>query len=159
MIQREAPFIGSIALLRQTADDATEQWLASWDDVDDCFSFPFAERGDQPSYRTPLLSAVGERFALDPSRDFLISGLSRAHFQAPIDWRGWQSPQWVVVQFFSVDLYGRDALPKIERQSQLRWVTPREVATQRTQDGSPLSQIQCELIQRDHLIPVKDEVD
>ena len=148
------PFIGSIALLRRIAGE-DEEWLAIWDEELGCYRFPQAERGAGESYRSCLESAVAEAFGLDQRRDFLIAGLSRAHFQAPVEWPDSPAPQWVLMQFFPVELYGRHAVEVIGERRSVRWLTMQDVHRGWTDDGAAVSPRQCELIRRADIIPVR----
>jgi len=148
------PFVGSMALLRRIIDEA-EEWLAVWDDDSERYLFPQAERGDGETYRSCLEAAVATTFGLDQRRDFIISGLSRAHYQAPVDWGDDFPPQWVIVQFFPVELYGRRGAELIAGNDSLRWLALDEVYRGETRDGARIAYQQCELIRRADLIPPK----
>ena len=145
------PFVGSIALLRRIVDKA-EEWLAAWDDESQRYVFPQAERGPGQTYRSCLEAAVATTFGLDQCRDFIISGLSRAHYQAPVDWGDDLPPQWVIVQFFPVELYGRRSAELVAGNDSVRWLALEEVFRGQTRDGARIAFQQCELIRRADLI-------
>jgi hypothetical protein len=145
------PFIGSIALVRRMAGDE-EEWLALWDDVVAAYRLVQAERGEGESYRDCLAAAIEAELGLE-HRDYIISGLSRAHYQAPVEWPGAQFPQWVLVQFFMVELYGARSREKLAAAPGLRWLSMREVAQGRTSEGDPVWDRQRILFERAGIIP------
>lgn len=150
--QVDRPFVGSIALVRRfVADD--EQWLMVWDERAGAFRLPIARRGEGESYRECLHAALEETLGLDRTRDYVISGLSRAHFQAPIEWPDEPQPHWVIVQFFAVDLYGRESEAIIEQLPGARWLTMSEIARGVTSTADPICQRQRILIERTDLLP------
>jgi hypothetical protein len=152
--QVDRPFVGSIALVRRfVADD--EQWLAVWDERAGAFRLPIARRGDVESYRECLHATLEEALNLNRSRDYVISGLSRAHFQAPIEWPDEPLPQWVIVQFFAIDLYGRESEAIVEQLPGARWLTMSEVARGVTSTGHPICPRQRILIDRTDLLPAE----
>lgn len=150
--QTDTPFVGSMALLRKiVAGD--EQWLAVWDEQAGTFRLPMARREEGESYRTCLHTVLQGLLGLDRRRDYVISGLSRGHFQAPIEWPADPPPQWVIVEFFAVDLYGGRSQENIERLSGTCWLTMSEVARGVTGTGDPICQRQRTLIERADLLP------
>lgn len=150
--QVDRPFVGSIALVRRLVADE-EEWLAVWDDQAGAFRLPMARRHEGESYRECLHPALQEILGLDRTRDYVISGLSRAHFQSPIEWSGEPQPQWVIVQFFAVDLYGGQSEALIEQLPGARWLTMSEIARGVTSTADPICQRQRILIERTDLLP------
>lgn len=150
--QTDTPFVGSIALVRRiVAGD--EQWLAVWDEQAGAFRLPMARRDEEKSYRTCLHTALEALLRLDRRRDYVIAGLSRAHFQAPIEWPGERQPQWVIVEFFAVDLYGGRSQERIERLPAACWLTMSELSRGVTGSGDPICERQRTLIDRADLLP------
>jgi hypothetical protein len=149
--QIDRPFVGSIALVRCIVGD-DEQWLAVWDDEAGAFRLPMARR-DQETYRTCLHAPLEGLLGLNHTRDYLIAGLSRSHFQAPVEWSPDTPPQWVIVEFFAVDLYGPDSQSIIDRLPGARWLTMSEIARGVTGTGDPICDRQRTLIERTDLLP------
>lgn len=145
------PFIGSIALVRRLAGDQ-EEWLALWDAKRAAYRLAQAERAAGETYRSCLDAAIEDAFGLQ-NRDYIVSGLSRAHYQAPVEWPGEASPQWVLVQFFMVELYGASGREQIARAPGLRWLSMQEIARGRTAEGDPVDERQRLLFERAGIIP------
>lgn len=150
--QTDRPFVGSIALLRRMVADA-EQWLAVWDRESRMFRLPMARRSTADSYRSCLHPVLENLLGLDSRRDFLVAGLSRGHFQAPIEWVEGAPPQWVIVQFFCVDLYGSRSQDHIARLPDACWLTMSELARGTTGSGDPICNRQRTLFERADLLP------
>lgn len=148
------PFIGSIGFLRRLVGE-DEEWLGTWSNIADAFEFPQARRGPDETFRSCLPSAIESTFGLDRRSDFVVSGLSRAHIQAPIQWSDTDLPQWVIVEFFVADLFGEQSRKLVDQRVGARWVTLREVARGRTADGDLISSKQRELILRADLLPAR----
>ncbi|MEZ6065670.1 MAG: hypothetical protein R3B90_08165 [Planctomycetaceae bacterium] len=147
-------FVGSIGLLRRMVDEE-EEWLAEWDEFTSVYRFPLARRIEGTSYRSCLEPAVAESFGLDSRRDFIVSGLPKAHYQAPVEWAVDAPPQWVLVEFFPVELYGRSAVDKLARARTLRWLSGAELVAGSTADGAALDPYQCELIRRADVVAAR----
>lgn len=150
MLRTDAPFVGSFAMLRRQTGDV-EQWLTIWDPVRNVFRLIEATRGSD-SFRTCLHEAIEDELELDRN-DYLISGYSAAHHQAPIEWPDAAVPQWVVVEFFPVDLYGSQSAAKVERMEHTRWFSLSEIARGRTAEGDVFCQLQRQLIHRAQILP------
>jgi len=150
--QPAKPFVGSIALVRRLAGDA-EEWLALWDEEADQYRLPQAQRSEGESFRTCLIETLETCLQLDRKSDFIIAGLSRAHFQAPIEWPDEEYPQWVIVEFFAVDLYGKQSRQQVEQLPGVRWLSLREVARGVTCDADLICPRQRTLIERADILP------
>lgn len=150
--QTHSPFVGSMALVRRNVA-GDERWLAVWDQQAGVLRLPLARRGESDTYRTCLHQVLEDLLGLDRSRDYLISGLSRGHFQAPIEWPGELQPQWVIVEFFAVDLYGSQSRDRLERLPHTCWLTMSEIARGATDAGDPICERQRTLIERADLLP------
>lgn len=150
--QSTSPFVGSIALVRRIVDE-TEEWLALWNEEAEVYRLPQAPRTEGETFRTCLIEALETCLQLDRKSDFLIAGLSRAHFQAPIEWPDEEYPQWVIVEFFAVDLYGKQSWRRVEQLPGGRWLSLREISRGVTCDADPICPRQRTLIERADILP------
>lgn len=137
-------------MFRRYVDEA-EQWLTVWDADRNAYRLIEALR-ESESFRTCLHDAIEDELDLDRN-DYLISGYSAAHHQAPIEWPGESVAQWVVVEFFPVDPYGRKAEGKVEQVEYSRWFTLSEIARGRTAEGDAFCGMQRLLIHRAQILP------
>lgn len=151
------PFVGSLAFFRRYTDDV-EEWLTFWDDDRQHYRLIQSNRGEGESYRSCLHDEIESVTGLSRQRDYIISGLSVAHHQTPIVWPDTLESQWVIVQFFPVQLYGENARRAVDRLAGARWMTLREIFAGRTSDGEPFDPHQHHLIERADIIPahIKD---
>ncbi len=145
-------FVGSIALVRRLVGES-EEWLGIWDETSGTFRLPHANRGEHETFRSCLHAVIEEELELNRKNDYIISGLSRKHFQAPIEWPGETVPQWVIVEFFTVDLYGRTSRAAVDRLPNVRWISLREMARGWTSDGYRICDHHQTLIRRADLLP------
>ena len=148
----DEPFVGSIALVSRFLEKQ-EQWLTVWDDGNGVYRLIDARRKSAESFRSCLHAEIETELGLSRKRDFLISGLSRAHHQAPIEWPDLEAPQWYVVQFFQVVLYGKQSRAAVERLANVRWQSLNEISAGRTVDGRPFCPKQRTLIERADILP------
>ena len=146
-----ASFVGSIAIVTR-GHNRDAQWLAVWDDVRAAYRFIEARRVGVHSYRTCLIDPIEDELDLVTS-DYLLSDYSLVHHQSPIEWPGESLPAWVVVQFFPVHLYGRNAEAKIDALNSVRWWSMEEIATGRSKGGEPFCERQHLLILRSDILP------
>jgi hypothetical protein len=146
------PFVGSLAFFRRVVDDV-EEWLTFWDDDRQHYRLIQSARGEGETYRSCLHNEIESVTGLSRDRDFIISGLSVAHHQSPIAWPDGSEPQWVIVQFFPVQLYGENARRTVDRLGSARWMTLSEIFAGRTTDGEPFDPRQHHLIERADIIP------
>ena len=108
-------FVGSIAFFRRYTEDV-EEWLTFWDEDRRCYRLIQAIRTTGTTYRTCLHDEIESMTGMSRERDYIISGMSVAHHQAPIVWPGEPVPQWTIVQFFPVQLYGENARRIVEQE-------------------------------------------
>lgn len=146
------PFIGSIGYFRRFVDE-TEHWLCFWDDGLQEYHLLQARRLEGESFLTCLHQEIEGKTGLDRINDYIISGLSVAHHQAPIEWSDGEPPQWVIVQFFPIQLYGSRARYRVDSLVNARWFTLAEIAQGQSIDGKPLHRYQRALIERADLLP------
>jgi hypothetical protein len=146
------PFIGSIGFFR-TFVDGTEHWLCFSDDDRQQYHLLQARRQEGESFMSCLHQEIERMTGLDRSNDYIISGLSVAHHQAPIEWSDGEPPQWVIVQFFPIQLYGSRARSRVEHLENTRWFTLTEIAQGQTTDRKPFNRYQRALIERADLLP------
>ncbi len=146
------PFIGSIALARRFVDEV-EEWLAIWNEERRVFEFPQSSWGEDETFRSCLDEELEATLDLNRKSDYLISGLPRDHYQAPIEWPGHSQPQWVIVEFFAVDLYGKKAAGVIDGMSHVRWLTASELQEGCTSDGDPIRERQHHIMKAAHVLP------
>ncbi|MCA9027754.1 MAG: hypothetical protein KDA86_21270 [Planctomycetaceae bacterium] len=151
--QPTPPFIGSIALVRRFVNDA-EQWLGVENTDGGVFELPQAARGKAETFRSCLDEALETTLGLRRQADYLISGLARAHYQAPVEWPGEIHPQWVIVEFFAVDLYGKKAAGIIDALSKVRWLSALELEKGSTTDRVPICTRQLQLMNAAHVLPI-----
>lgn len=76
-----------------------------------------------------------------------------AHHQAPIEWPGEEIPQWVIVQFFPIQLYGNAAREKVEQLTNTQWLPLKDIAHGDSREGKLFDERQRILIERADLIP------
>lgn len=145
-------FIGSLGIVRRFVDE-TEQWLMIRDEVEPFYRLIQSHRGEEETFRDCLHKDLAAELGLNPKKDYIISGLSVAHHQAPIEWPGEETPQWVIVQFFPVHLYGQTARDTISQLSHAQWFTLKEIAKGISNEGHRFDPKQLELINRADLIP------
>ncbi|MDB4638239.1 NUDIX domain-containing protein [bacterium] len=108
---------------------------------------------EEETFRDCLHKSLEAELGLNPTKDYIISGLSLAHHQAPVEWPGEETPQWVIVQFFPIQLYGQAARDKVSRLPNVQWLTLSEIAKGCSADGKPFDMKQRLLIERADLIP------
>lgn len=147
------PWIGSIALVRRFVDEA-EQWLSVKHVQRRVFELPQAARGTADTFRSCLDEALETTLGLTRQSDYLISGVARAHYQAPIDWPDQSLPQWVIVEFFAVDLYGKRAERIIDDLSDARWLSVSELQNGMTTDRVAICSRQVHLLKAAHVLPL-----
>jgi len=147
-----APFVGSIAFFRRYVDDV-EEWLTFWDEDRRHYRLIQAARTEGESYRSCLHSEIEAMTGLSRQRDYLISGMSVAHHQAPIVWPDTLDSQWVIVQFFPVQLYGENARQIVDALPGTRWMTLSEIFAGQAADGQPFDPRQHHLIERADILP------
>ena len=147
-----APFVGSIAFFRRYTDDV-EEWLTFWDEERQHYRLIQAVRSEGESFRTCLHAEIESITGLSRERDYIISGMSAAHHQAPIVWPETLESQWVIVQFFPVQVYGENAWSIVGRLAGARWMTLSEIHAGQTADGKPFDPRQHHLIERADIIP------
>jgi hypothetical protein len=152
MYSDHGSFVGSIAMIRRYVEEQ-EQWLCIWDPSRTAFRLIEARRGENENFRSCLDDAIETDTPLSRKSDYLISGLSRAHHQAPIEWSGNDVPHWVVVQFFIVDLYGKKSEGRIQSAQNTRWWTHAEIARGFSSDGNRFCERQKVLIARADILP------
>lgn len=152
MAPTDASFVGSLAMVRRYEDDE-QRWLTVWDEDRTAFRLIEARRVKPESFRSCLDDELEDCLELSRKTDYLISGFSHAHHQAPIEWPGCRQPQWVVVEFFPVDLYGKRAASIIESISDARWLTLREISLGVCSDGETFCEWQRTLIHRAEILP------
>jgi len=150
--QKNPAFVGSLGIVRRFVDEE-EQWLTIWDAKDSAYRLVQSTREESETFRDCLHKQLAFDLGLNPKKDYVISGLSMAHHQAPIEWPDECVPQWVIVQFFPVQLYGQAARNKVEQRSDVCWFTLPEIAEGRNSDGKPFHPKQLLLIERADLIP------
>lgn len=146
-------FVGSLGMIRRFDDDEDESWLTIRDDVRGAYRLIEARREPPHSFRSCLHEAIVADLRLEKKRDYLISSFSVAHHQAPIEWPGSDQPQWVVVEFFPIDLYGSRAEEKVSQLSDVRWWTLGEIARGVSDDGHEFCERQRTLIRRADILP------
>ncbi|MBD3673858.1 MAG: hypothetical protein HUJ26_10070 [Planctomycetaceae bacterium] len=145
-------FVGSIGIVRRFINEV-EQWLMIRDDELQVYRMIQSQREEGETYRECLHKNLIAELGLNPKKDYIISGLSMAHHQAPIEWPGEETPQWVIVQFFPVHLYGQKARDLIDQHPRIRWFTLTEIAQASPQEGYQFDSRQLELIERADIIP------
>ena len=149
---KNAAFIGSIGIIRRFVDE-NEQWLMIRDDFENTYRLIQADREENETFRDCLHKNLETELGLNPKKDYIISGLSMAHHQAPIEWPGEERPQWVIVQFFPIQLYGQSARDKITQHSTAEWISLADIAIDKSPNGYQFDLKQRELINRADLIP------
>lgn len=147
-----APFVGSIAFFRRYTEDV-EEWLTFWDEERQHYRLIQSVRAEGETFRTCLHTEIESVTDLSRERDYIISGLSVAHHQAPIVWPDTLESQWVIVQFFPVLLYGQSSRRSVEQNPRVRWMTLREIHAGQTSDGKLFDPRQHYLIERSDIIP------
>lgn len=145
------PFVGSIAIVRR-GHERDAQWLTVWDDGTSSYRFVEARRGADQSFRTCLIEPIEDELDFN-SRDYLLSQYSLAHHQAPIEWPGELVPAWVVIEFFPVHLYGKQAVRKIDELEHVRWWSMHELFKGSATSGEPLCVRQHLLMLRADILP------
>ncbi len=122
-------FIGSIALIRDS-DNEQSRWLVRLAANGNTAAFVQAERLQQESYRDALKREIAWELELDARKDFIVSSVPRIHLQSPLadigDAETNRPPDltacnslpetgvdWVIAQFFVVDLFGRAGREKV----------------------------------------------
>lgn len=128
----------SIALLRHP-EQLEELWLAHWDARGQCYDFVTAQRLEKDSFRECLDREIAWQLELRRGKDYLISSMARLHLDLELELPDDQSEDGSdlrpAVEFYIVDLYGRAGRATIEANSNLRWLSGREVLAGTTADG------------------------
>lgn len=148
----DQPFVGSFALFRRLRG-SEEEWLLVDDGQSGMLRLIESERKAPDTFRSCLFSAIESELGLSRKSDFIISGLSRAHHQAPVEWPDTQRVKWVVVQFFPVDAYGPAPEQQLAERPNLQWISMAEVAAGRSHSGMPICPRQRLLIERADILP------
>jgi hypothetical protein len=131
-------FVGAIALVRRDREDGGDEWLALWNAARDCYQFVEAHRVEDETYRQSLLREIAWTTGLRTGKDFLVSGAPRAHLQFAETESCSAEPVWYIVEFFLVELMGRNHRSLLDENSDLTWVTAGELRAGRAGDGRPL---------------------
>jgi len=150
--EQNPAFIGSLGIVRRYVDE-TEEWLTIWDEIEEVCKLIQADRTEEETFRDCLHKNLEAELSLNAKKDYIISGLSMAHHQAPIEWPGEETPQWVIVQFFPIQIYGQAARDKVDRLPNVQWLTLSEIAKGCSTEGKPFDEKQRLLIERADLIP------
>lgn len=161
-------FIGSIALIRD-ADNEQSRWLVRLGTNENHAAFVQAERLEQESYRDALKREIAWELELDARKDFIISSVPRIHFQSPLadigDAEKNRPPDltacnslpekgvdWVIAQFFVVDLFGRVSREKVAANSRNQWWTPEEILAGISDAGTRFHSLQHQLVLQTEVI-------
>lgn len=130
----------SIALLRHP-EQLEELWLAYWDAKFQHYNFVTAERLETDSFRECLDREIAWQLELRRNKDYLISSMARLHLdlELPEDKSEEDAELQPAVEFYIVDLYGRAGRATIEANSNLRWLSGKEVLSGATADGKPVA--------------------
>lgn len=131
-------FIGAIALVRRDRVNGGDEWLALWNAGRGCYQFVEAHRLEDETYRQSLLREIAWTTGLRTGKDFLVSGGPRAHLQFAETESCSAEPVWFIVEFFLVELMGRNHRHLLDENHELAWVTTEDIRAGRAGDGRPL---------------------
>jgi len=131
-------FIGAIGLVRRDREGGGDEWLALWNSGRGCYQFIEAHRLKEESYRQSLLREIAWTTGLRTNKDFLVSGGPRAHLQFAETENCSAGPVWFIVEFFLVELMGRQHRSLLAENSEIAWVTVDDIKAGRASDGRPL---------------------
>ena len=147
-------FIGAIALLRRAGDDGRDRWLSLWNPGRGCYQFLEAHKLDGESYRESLLREIAWATGLRQGKDYIVSGAPRAHLQFAEAGACDAEPVWFIVEFYLVELMGRQHRATLEALPHAAWLTAEQVQAGAAEDGRPLcGRLRSLLRQADILAP------
>jgi hypothetical protein len=131
-------FSTAIALFRHP-EQLEKLWLAYWNQSAEHFDFVTSSRLDNESFRECLDREVAWILQLRRGKEYIISSQARLHLDVPAESSDLGQKNCFIVEFFIVDLFGKDGKISIENNSDVRWLTSEEVLSGRTVDGRTVS--------------------
>jgi hypothetical protein len=158
----------SIAFIRDFQEEKP-YWLGLWDPKLRWFKFPSAVRLESESYRETITREVAWELGLDRKRDFLVSNMAQLNHQfigqipesAQREVAGEENLTAavgssescnIVVAFYPIHLYGKQARQIISGRDDVRWLTSDEICAGRTDNHKLIDPFQFDLIQRTRVI-------
>ena len=139
-------FVGSIGMIRHP-DFPEQKWLGSWNPSAGQFSFVFAEKIGNDTFRECLDREIGWLLPLRRGRDYLISSMARIHLETELITRPGSSDAFVV-ELFVVDLYGKQSLASINQADELSWLTVSELIQGKTNEDLPIAPTLVQLLRK-----------
>ena len=139
-------FVGSIGMIRHPVD-IERRWLCRWDPRFGHFSFIFAERLGDDSFRECLDRELGWVLPLRRGRDYLISSMARIHLETELETETDQKMQFFV-ELYVVDLYGKQGIQAIDQADDLAWLSSSELMDGKTSEMCPVDATLVKLIRQ-----------
>ena len=128
----------AIALFRHP-EELENLWLVHWNQRAEHFDFVTASRLDNESFRECLDREIAWTLELRRGKEYIISSQARLHLDVPVESPEPDHQQCLSVEFYIVDLFGKNGRISIENNPNVRWLTSEEVLSGMTVDGLTVS--------------------
>ena len=131
-------FVGAIALMRRPGSAGDDQWLSLWNEGRNCYQFVEAHKLEEESFRDSLQREVGWATGLQSGRDYIVSSTPRAHLQFMGDEGCSGGAAGYVIEFFLVELMGKQHAAILEANESARWIGASDLGAGQLPDGRPI---------------------
>lgn len=152
--QTNKAFVGAFGLLRTYVDERPRYVARRTGNHLDLIR---AIRLDGETYKSSLEVAIADQLGLRLRKDYIVSGVPRAHLNSRIcgSLCGSTSdePRWYVCEFYIVSLYGKQWQAALEASDDVVWLTPRDIVRGHGPDGTALKPDVFELLKIAEAIP------
>src|ERR1043165_3749688 len=130
--------IAAVALIRRTQADQM-RYLAQWNPKWRRYNCVAGHKREAESFRECMLREVNEELGLCEATDFEVSEAPLAH----LEFDSWSESAGVethyVMEVYEVIILNDAALGKVTGDSRNRWLSEREILSERAEDGNAVS--------------------
>lgn len=130
--------VGAVALICKEQEDQV-LWLAQWNTNWQRYHFVGGHKRPNESFRDCILREVGEELRLTEGVDFTVAVEAKAHLQYVAWSESAGTETSYEMELFEVTLNGASAFEKVDANLNNRWLSEREILSQRCNDGRPVS--------------------
>ena len=141
----------SIALIRRLSDEGW-RWLARWDNRQSCFDFVTALRLEGESAREAISREVAWTLDLNRGRDILVCNMAQCNLEFIDYLPGDNFETKTKVAFYNVELYGSEAVERVNSVAENAWLTSQEICDGRTSEQLPLNPLLAYLVAKSGVI-------
>lgn len=128
-------------------NNGVREWLAQWNRAWNAYNLVGGHRHEDESYRECLIREIEEELGFELSTDYEIVGVT----SLPVEYTAWSERAKEDTQYhmelFPVILTP-DALVRVENNPDNRWLTWKEIESDRTNDGRPVSPTLMRLVKQ-----------